>query len=132
MGRLSIVVAAGVCLLAGCLKSTAFHCSDNASCGAGGTCQQTTGYCSFPDPNCPQGKYGDSAGPLAGQCVGGGGGTDGGIDSSIDGPSGSANCYGTGLENVCLTNPAPTLTINAPINTDTEPGCLSAYPSVCA
>ncbi len=87
------------------------------------------GYCSLPDSSCPSGnRYSDTAGaPYGGQCVGGSG-SDGGVDTPGDG----GGCYGTGLLKICLTNPAPTLTLGSAIDTDTEPSCLAAYPSVCA
>ena len=68
----------------GCLRTTQFKCAQDSDCGAGGTCQPTTKYCSIADPTCGGQRYVDSAGPLANQCVGGGIG-DGGIDAPIDG-----------------------------------------------
>jgi hypothetical protein len=68
---------------AGCLRQTEFHCQTNEQCGANGTCQTAVGgYCSFPDSQCGQ-RYGDSAGSLAGQCVGGQTGSDGGVDTPM-------------------------------------------------
>jgi hypothetical protein len=45
----------------------------------------TTGYCSFVDSACPEGRrYGGLSGDLAGQCVGDGGGSDV-VDAGVDG-----------------------------------------------
>jgi hypothetical protein len=69
---------------AGCLRKTEFQCSDDGSCGVAGKCE-TTGFCSFLDPDCASGRsYDQSAGSLAGQCTGGGSTGDGGI---VDTPS---------------------------------------------
>jgi hypothetical protein len=51
-----------------CLRSTEFRCASNDQCGASGTCEMSVGFCSFPDSQCGQ-RFGDSAGPLANQCV---------------------------------------------------------------
>ncbi len=66
-------VALAVCVLlgAGCQQET-FFCDtpeDCASEGGGGACE-STGYCSFPDPQCDTGRrYGDLApSGLAGTC----------------------------------------------------------------
>lgn len=57
---------------AGCLRKTEFQCSDDSACGASGRCE-TTGFCSFADPDCSSGRrYDQSAGSLGGQCTGGG------------------------------------------------------------
>jgi hypothetical protein len=77
-------------LCAACLRQTEFNCSLNSQCNPGGMCQTSVGYCSFSDSACSSGqRFGDSAGPLAGQCVGGQtGGDGGGIDAPvIDGPA---------------------------------------------
>jgi lectin-like protein len=70
---------------AACLRKTEFQCSDDSSCGAAGKCE-TTGFCSFANADCPSGRsYDQSAGSLAGECVGGGNPTDdGGV---VDAPS---------------------------------------------
>jgi hypothetical protein len=84
---------------AGCLRKTEFHCSDDSSCGPSGRCE-TTGFCSFADPDCASGRrYDSSAGSFAGQCTSGGGEGDGGVvdgppalvDGAIDAPP-SAGC----------------------------------------
>jgi hypothetical protein len=68
-----------------CLRSTEFHCSDDPSCGAGGACE-TTGYCSFVDPDCASGRrYGGASGSLANSCTDGGG-SDADADTTIDAP----------------------------------------------
>jgi hypothetical protein len=83
---------------AACLRTTEFRCSDNGECSGGGTCQGV-GYCSFPDGSCSGGqRFGDSAGPYAGQCVGAQGGEAGVdmmqmIDAAIDSPVGCPSGY---------------------------------------
>ena len=65
---LAIVIAlAG----AGCLRTTTYKCSSNAMCtGTGGTCE-ITGFCSFTDADCAEGRrYGDLAGKYSNTCVG--------------------------------------------------------------
>lgn len=74
-----------------CLRTTEFHCTTSADCGAGGTCQTAVGFCSVSDNECPSAqRYGDSAGSYAGQCVGGGPLTDAQVDSSSDAPPSDA------------------------------------------
>lgn len=83
---------------ASCLRKTEFHCADNTACGASGQCE-TTGFCSFADPDCASGRrYDSSAGGLADQCTGGGTtNDDGGVDApppgdgAIDAPP-TAGC----------------------------------------
>jgi len=71
--------------LAGCLKSTAFTCSDDSSCGANGFCEAPQSVCSITDTGCDSGRrFDSSAGSLAGQCVGGTSPTDGGVDTPTD------------------------------------------------
>jgi Lectin C-type domain len=62
-----------ICLLASsCLRSTEYRCEGDTSCGGGGTCE-STGFCSFSDPDCSSGRrYNASAGSLAGTCTSGG------------------------------------------------------------
>jgi hypothetical protein len=62
------IAALALALAAGCLRKTEFVCNDSTQCGDGNTCE-STGYCSFVDSECQ--RYTESAGPLAGQCVGG-------------------------------------------------------------
>jgi hypothetical protein len=79
---------------AACLRKTEFQCADDTACGTAGRCE-TTGFCSFIDPECSTGRrYDPSAGDLANQCTGGGstidgGNTDGNMppgDGMTDGP----------------------------------------------
>jgi hypothetical protein len=91
-------LATSLATSAACLRQTEFRCSTNEQCTPNGTCQTSVGYCSFPDSACGQ-RFGDSAGPYAGQCVGGmQPGAEAGIDApgTIDGPPA-----------VCPTNFAP-------------------------
>lgn len=71
---------------AGCLRKTEFQCADDNSCGAGGRCEPNN-FCSFSDPGCASGRaYDQSAGDLAGTCVGGGTSGDGGVvDTNMPG-----------------------------------------------
>jgi len=58
-------------MLVACLRDTAFHCTTNTECGAGGTCERGYGVCSVVDPSCASGsRFGSSAGTYANQCVG--------------------------------------------------------------
>lgn len=60
----------GLGLGLGCASADTFVCSLPHQCGPGGTCE-SSGYCSFPDPDCSSGqRYGDHASAeLAGTCV---------------------------------------------------------------
>ncbi len=61
----------GALLSSSCLRDTSFKCSTNAECGQGGMCERGVGYCSVTDTACTSGsRFGSSAGPYAGQCVG--------------------------------------------------------------
>lgn len=81
---LAIALIAG-----GCLKSAAFSCAEAADCqrgGESGVCE-STGFCSFADSSCADGRrYGELSGPFAGQCVGGTPTPDGpaGVDDAPD------------------------------------------------
>jgi hypothetical protein len=67
----SFVLLSGVLASSACLRTTEYQCSGDSTCGAGGQCE-TTGYCSFPDGDCPTGRrYNEAAGKLAGTCIGG-------------------------------------------------------------
>lgn len=69
-----------LCLLAGCLRSTEYHCTDSSQC-SGGTCQPI-GFCSFADTACSTGqRFADSAGSFANACVGDG--TDAGVTDGM-------------------------------------------------
>jgi hypothetical protein len=81
--------------LAGCRYSGTFQCDTNDQCGASGTCQPSR-YCSFMDPSCASGqKYDETAGPLAGQCVGEEQQTDAGVDVMPDAPFDLTTCPAT-------------------------------------
>jgi hypothetical protein len=70
-GVLVVAIASAVGAV-GCLPADgAFHCSSDTACigaGVAGTCQPT-GYCSFPDGSCANGRYGALSGALSNQCV---------------------------------------------------------------
>ncbi len=54
--------------LAGCLRDTEFHCSDDGECGVG-VCEDV-GFCSFADAGCASGqRFGELAGDLSEQCA---------------------------------------------------------------
>jgi hypothetical protein len=74
-GVAAIAVVAGA---NGCLRNTQFECQSDDQCGTGGRCE-TVGFCSFLDATCPgtMQRFGESAGPFAGSCVGDGVGPDG-------------------------------------------------------
>lgn len=81
---------------AGCLRTTSYKCSSSDQCGAGGACEDT-GYCSFADPECADGRrYAEYSGTYSNKCVGevivdGDGGVDGPDDGNMtDVPQG--NC----------------------------------------
>lgn len=71
MRRLFLLLPAVLGLLS-CQASDGFECTSDAACsndGIAGECQ-STGYCSFPDPDCASGqRYGELAELFAQQCV---------------------------------------------------------------
>jgi hypothetical protein len=73
---------------AACLRPTEFKCMNDTDCSASGAVCESTGYCSFADPNCVGGRrYGDFSGSAAGTCVGSID-IDAGVDARPDGPMG--------------------------------------------
>lgn len=86
-----------LCLLAGCLRSTEYHCMESSQCN-GGTCQPI-GFCSFADATCATGqRFADSAGSLASSCVGDGtdaGVPDGGVVDTMPIDTGGGGCPST-------------------------------------
>src|SRR5690606_25533887 len=61
-------------------------CTTDGDCTAMGAVCEPTGYCSFVDPGCADGRrYGEYSGSYANQCVGGMATSDGGIDAPGDG-----------------------------------------------
>lgn len=105
----------------------AFECSLDTQCGAGGRC--SSGYCSFPDGDCPSGfRYGELSGPSSGQCVGGDMQvTDASMqtdDMMMAPDSMDGVCYGTGLVRACFaTAPTGNTAISANVDTDTSTLC---------
>lgn len=98
--RYWMLIAVSVASLAGCLRKTEFKCQTSDQCSTGGVCESTTGFCSFVDTDCADGRrYGDLSGDLSGKCVGGGGVVDAGADgpAMIDAPPG---CPATGYATV--------------------------------
>jgi hypothetical protein len=58
-------------LLFACARIGGYECSDDAQCSThdGGRCEDT-GYCSYPDADCPSmRRYGEHAGALSGACT---------------------------------------------------------------
>jgi hypothetical protein len=74
----SIVLVAS---LVSCVKTTAFQCEgDRSLCSGTGARCEADGFCSIPAASCASGfQYSDTAGDLAGTCVGG--------DPTPDGPT---------------------------------------------
>lgn len=101
----SIFVAAAMLLaLTGC--GSTFACEEDSQCsndGNAGVCQPSTGFCSFPDPDCTSGqKYGALAPMgLANTCVP----ASGGETESTDDPATAT--VGTGTTGVATTLPPP-------------------------
>ncbi|MBL4684186.1 MAG: hypothetical protein JKY37_06330 [Nannocystaceae bacterium] len=48
-------VAGAIAMVCACTTAPAFVCSDDSQCGEGGVCE-TTGFCSFLDPDCESGR----------------------------------------------------------------------------
>jgi len=73
--RLTLAFASVVVVgSAGCNSAPdAYACTSSATCtinGMAGTCEPS-GFCSFPDPSCGEGRrYGEFSGPHSNQCVG--------------------------------------------------------------
>ncbi len=68
---MSVRLAAILVLAPACVRIGAYECDgDDACAGApGGRCEPT-GYCSYPDPQCPSGaRYSEFAGPYADACT---------------------------------------------------------------
>lgn len=80
------LTSAATTSLVSCVKTNAFKCDgDSTACSGTGARCEADGFCSIESGNCPSGhEYSDTAGDLAGQCVGGGPTPDG---PQPDGPS---------------------------------------------
>lgn len=121
--------AATIASLAGCLRKTEFKCQTSDQCSTGGVCETTTGYCSFVDMDCPDGRrYGGLSGDLSGQCVGGGGSgvVDAGVDGSmimIDAPPG---CPATGYATIAGAGTHHYRVVSTTANWATQKGACSA------
>ncbi len=68
--RLYVALSTAVLLLTGCEGPDAFHCLEDAQCGAGGVCEAKSS-CSFEDQACDSGRrYGElSPDGIANACV---------------------------------------------------------------
>ncbi|MCR9163207.1 MAG: hypothetical protein ACE37F_23255 [Nannocystaceae bacterium] len=90
--------------LLGCVRFDVFACSEESDCvlnGLPGSCE-ASGYCSFPDLDCPTGSRYSQHAPsaLAGECVdpGGGGSGSGGDTTSSGSSSGEGESGSTGSD----------------------------------
>lgn len=137
--RAASIVA--VVLVTGCGGNAEYRCDPTHSCGAGGTCEATTGFCSVPDSGCPSGRRydGSLAGGLSGQCVDAGSGSnpqmDAGVDVAIDSrpPPDARVCFGTAPYTICLAAPPTgTIDISMPTTFDTVNGTVTGTPLSCA
>lgn len=65
-----MALSTAVFLLGGCEESDAFHCLEDAQCGAGGLCE-ANGSCSFEDEACESGRRYGALAPegIANACV---------------------------------------------------------------
>lgn len=110
--RSLVIVAIGSAAIAAC-KSSTFTCVGPDDC-SGGMCQ-ATGYCSFPDDDCPSHqRYGDhAASGYAGTCVGSGStgtdasGSDGGTTMRADSSTSAELSSGEGNPDPDLPGPTP-------------------------
>lgn len=95
---------------AGCLRSTEFKCTVDGDCTAMGAMCETTGYCSFPDMECAEGRrYGEFSGTYSNQCVGGmtGSGVDAMVDATLGNcPAGFATLPNAGTHGYKVTTDA--------------------------
>ena len=142
----AVGLAACTLLCSGCPQET-FFCDtpeDCASEGGGGACE-STGYCSFPDPECDTGRrYGDLApSGLAGTCVPQTSDTDvstgvgatsvastSGSTSSTSDPSTVSETTSTDTT-VTPTSGPPTSGTDGSSTTDDIPACCDASCSTC-
>ena len=84
------ILLLAACLVS-CVKTTAFQCEgDSSRCSGTGARCEADGFCSVPAANCSSGfQYSDTAGDLAGTCVGGEPTPDGPTpDAPVDTPTG--------------------------------------------
>lgn len=108
-----------------------FVCTDDASCGQGGTCQLSDHFCSFLDTSCPSGqRYGQLGGPSGG-CVRDQ--PDAGSPPDSRPSDAGPVCYGSAPYTVCFAN-APTGNLDIEMTTtfDTVNGTVNGTPLTCA
>jgi len=131
MGTRAASIAA-VVLVTSCGGNAEYRCdTPGHSCGASGTCEPTTGFCSVPDSSCPSGsRYdGSLAGDLSGQCVGGNPPADAGIDAAVINdapPDARLFCYGTAPISICFAAaPTGTQSFSGTIDTGISTMCAT-------
>ena len=96
-----------------------FVCDSNEDCQGAldGRCE-STGFCSFPDGQCPDGRrYGELSGPFSQQCVG----TPPPVDGDVPQPEAGEVCFGdpTGFARPCFAMPPDLpVTLDGAVNTD--------------
>ncbi|HWB80507.1 MAG TPA: hypothetical protein VG755_36335, partial [Nannocystaceae bacterium] len=112
--RAFVIAAASGFAIASCKPET-FACSGPEDC-SGGMCQPT-GYCSFPDDDCPSHqRYGDHAAPgYAGTCVGTG--------TDSDSASGTGDASTNGEASTTVTQTTTTTSVD-----DSETGTPTDFP----
>lgn len=87
-----------------------FNCQDSDDCGSDGMCQ-SSGYCSFPDTECPSGqRYGELAGAgLAGECV-----------NPTEGTESTGSASGTSTTSTATSTPTSTSTSTSALTGSTS------------
>jgi hypothetical protein len=125
------VLGSGLAIGLACGGLVAFECDEDTQCTSEtqqGVCQPT-GYCSFPDDECPSGqRYGDrAASGVAGRCVPIGGSTDVAVDdSSGDDPSTSGTPGSDTLPTSTIDPPDTSTSTSTSASTSTSSTTLPA------
>lgn len=115
------VTGVALALVAASCTESAFVCSSDDNCGAGGLCE-ADGFCSFADEECNSGRrYGDQSGEKSGECVASEQGSTGAMPQS------------TGLDVEPIdgsTTESPSSTGDASTGDSTPPGSSSSGGSI--
>lgn len=108
---IALAVVAAFAAFVACLNTVSYQCSNNSFCqhsGQQGTCE-SSGYCAFPDPGCPDGQRYGGEGPFANQCVGSamidGGGSSDATDAPPDVPMGPSFTVGGNVSGLSGSGP---------------------------